>query len=173
MYRFRSQPNVQSNAAHATSSDFCEKLREDLQPLYLLAFLLIGNHTQAETCFVATVRDAVGATGVFKGWERSWIKRCLIINAIRMVFVGTAERCEQPDPWCEVDSDSEACRAINSLTGLMPPFLRFVFVMSVLERYSDHECALLLGRTPRSVAEARIHALWQFSGMGPSFAKLA
>ena len=173
MYRFRSKLNVQPNAAHARCSDFCEKLMEDLQPLYLLAFLLMGSHSQAEECFVATIGNAIGATGVFKGWERSWIKRCLIINAIRLVFVATAERYEQPDPWCEVDSDSEACSTINSLTRLMPPFLRFVFVMSVLERYSDHECALLLGRTPRSVAEARIHALWQFSGMGPSFAKLA
>jgi hypothetical protein len=173
MYRFRSQQNAQPNAAHATSSDFCEKLREDLQPLYLLAFLLIGNHAQAEKCFLATVGDAVGATGVFKGWERSWMKRCLIINAIRLVFAGTAERREQPDPWHDIDSDCGACCPINSLTRLTPPFLRFVFVMTVLERYSDHECALLLGRTPRGVAEARTRALCQFSGVGPAFAKLA
>jgi DNA-directed RNA polymerase specialized sigma24 family protein len=42
-------------------------------------------------------------------------------------------------------------------------FDRFVFVMSVLERYSEHECALLLGCTPPDVREARTRALQHIS----------
>ncbi len=36
---------------------------------------------------------------------------------------------------------------------------RFVFVMSVLEAYSDQECSLLLGCLRRDVADARIVAI--------------
>ena len=37
----------------------------------------------------------------------------------------------------------------------LPEFDRFVFVICVLERYSMLDCALLLGRSPREVNEAR------------------
>jgi hypothetical protein len=38
-------------------------------------------------------------------------------------------------------------------------FERFVFVLSVLERYSDQDCSLLLGCSRQDVREARIGAL--------------
>src|SRR5439155_20497922 len=41
------------------------------------------------------------------------------------------------------------------------PFERFVFVMSVLEQYSVHECAVLLGASRRNIITARICALQQ------------
>ena len=40
-------------------------------------------------------------------------------------------------------------------------FERFVVVMAVLERYSEHECALLLGCSRRQIEQARIRALAQ------------
>ena len=36
---------------------------------------------------------------------------------------------------------------------------RFVFVMSVLEHYSEHDCALLLGSSVAEVREAHTRAL--------------
>jgi hypothetical protein len=42
-------------------------------------------------------------------------------------------------------------------------FERFVFVMSVLERYSDYECALLLDCLVEDIHEARSHALQQIA----------
>src|SRR5258708_31900362 len=45
----------------------------------------------------------------------------------------------------------------------LPPFDRFVFVMSVLERYSARECALLLDCSPTDVLPARIRAFQQIS----------
>ena len=41
----------------------------------------------------------------------------------------------------------------------LEPFERFVFVMSVLERYSDKECALLLGCLALDVRQARANGL--------------
>ncbi len=41
------------------------------------------------------------------------------------------------------------------------PFERFVYVISILERYSDQDCSVLLGCARRDVLAARSHALQQ------------
>jgi DNA-directed RNA polymerase specialized sigma24 family protein len=41
----------------------------------------------------------------------------------------------------------------------LEPFERIVYVMTVLERYSDQDCSLLLGCARRDVLAARIRAL--------------
>jgi hypothetical protein len=41
---------------------------------------------------------------------------------------------------------------------------RLVFVMSVLEHYSEHNCALLLGWSVREIREARTRALEEMMG---------
>jgi len=134
-----------------------------MKPLYLLAFLLTGRHAVAERCFLATLDDCIRPNRVFKGWERSWSKRCLISNAIHLVFSGPAESGGKPDSWSGVDVESGECSGLNALTGLTPPLQRFVLVMSVLEKYSERECALLLRCALRDVAEARVHGLQQLS----------
>jgi hypothetical protein len=170
MNKFRPRQTGQSAPEYATCTDFCQNLLVDLQRLYLLALLLTGNETKAELCFVESLEDAISANGVFKGWERSWSKRCLILRAIRCIFHPTASTEKQAPP-----SDINIERRhypVNAVVGLTPPIQRFVFVISVLENYSEHECALLLGRTSREVREARIEALWQFSGQNPAYPAL-
>jgi len=56
-------------------------------------------------------------------------------------------------------SNAQAERA--EIAGIvdLPAFERFAVVMSVLERYSDQECSLLLGCTPGDAAAARTRAL--------------
>jgi hypothetical protein len=173
MYTSRSKQQAQVESRYATCSDFCENFADDLQPLYLLAFLLTGSHNEAEQCFVTTIDDAVTANGVFKGWERAWNRRCLIINAIRRVLSRPIESGWKRDAGCSLDGKSGGRYGINVVAGLSPPLQRFVFVMSVLERYSENECALLLGCGPRDVREARIDALWHLSGLNRPLAKIA
>jgi hypothetical protein len=156
---------------YATSSDFCRFLSTDLHPLYLLAFVLTGNHAAAERCFLATLEDSLRADRVFKGWEGTWSKRTLIINAIHLVFSERVESGGKPEFWSAVDFESPSSSTANALTRLAPPLLRFVFVMSVLERFSEHECALLLGRTFREVAAARVDALRQLPALQSAFGK--
>jgi hypothetical protein len=43
----------------------------------------------------------------------------------------------------------------------LEPFERFVYVMSVLERFSNLDCSVLLGCARREVIAARIRALQQ------------
>jgi DNA-directed RNA polymerase specialized sigma24 family protein len=47
---------------------------------------------------------------------------------------------------------------IDAVFGL-EDYERFVFVLSVLEHYSQHDCALLLGSSVPEVREAHIRAL--------------
>jgi hypothetical protein len=42
-------------------------------------------------------------------------------------------------------------------------FERFVFVLSVLERYTDQDCAVLLGRSGNDVREGRVGAFQQLT----------
>ena len=171
MYNSRHKQPEQFTPGYAKCSDFCGLLITDLRGLYLLAFVLTGSHAEAEQCFLATVGDTVRANCVFEGWERSWSKRCLIINAIRLVFSAPAARGWKLESWSTVDFESRGSSTANALSRLSPPLQRFVFVMSVLERYSVHECALLLGRTPRDVAGARIDAFRQLPSIETRFTK--
>jgi hypothetical protein len=171
MYRFRAKQNRLSTPEYATCSDLCKNLLDDLQSLYVLAFLLTGTHPEAEYCFVATVGDVLSAKCVFKGWERSWSRRCLVINAIHYVFALSTNGGGQTDRWFGINIGSERRSAFDALTILAPPLRRFVFVMSVLERYSDHECSLLLGCTRRDVLEARTHAMVHLSSLNPAHTK--
>ena len=47
-------------------------------------------------------------------------------------------------------------------------FEQFVFIMSVLKHYSDHDCALLLGCSIREIMEARGRAFWETGGLKPT-----
>jgi hypothetical protein len=48
-----------------------------------------------------------------------------------------------------------------ALVLALEPFERFVYVMSVLERYSDHDCSILLGCARLEVMATRIRAVQQ------------
>jgi DNA-directed RNA polymerase specialized sigma24 family protein len=54
---------------------------------------------------------------------------------------------------------------IDIILGL-EDFERFVFIMSVLERYSDHDCALLLGCSLQQFRQARTRAFRHIENSG-------
>jgi len=47
----------------------------------------------------------------------------------------------------------------------LEPFERFVYVMSVLERYSDHDCSILLECARLEVTAARIRSVQQLGSV--------
>jgi DNA-directed RNA polymerase specialized sigma24 family protein len=155
-------------ALYATSEDFCHLFADNVDSLYQLAFLLTGDHDIAQQCFVTGVEDSVHGNNVFKEWAHSWAKRTIIQLAIRAL---------QPKPFDpnsvegatadRVQGVPDRHDAIGRLLSL-GDFDRFVFVMSVFERYSEHECALLLGCTAQDVREAQTRALQQISAERPS-----
>jgi hypothetical protein len=148
---------------YASSDDFRQVFDEDMNSLYVLSFLLTADHDKAEQCFVSGVEDAVEGNPVFKEWARSWARRVIIVNAVRAI---------NPRPMEENGRSSSAPVSGNRKTPpvepveiaavfALEPFERFAYVMTVLERYSDLDCSLLLGCTRRDVVAARTRAFEQ------------
>jgi hypothetical protein len=146
---------------YATPVDFCNMFRNDTKRLYLLAFLLTTNHKESEQCFVSTVEKAFKEQAVFKEWARSWIKRTLIENAIEIVSPALPRNGQRRELWSAGQRETQKECEIDGVTKLAA-FERFVFVMSILERYSNWDCALLLGCSMIQVAQARMKALRRF-----------
>jgi hypothetical protein len=149
---------------YASSADFCRIFDEDMNDLYLLSFLLTADREKAEQCFVSGLEDAVESNPVFREWARSWARRAIIQNAVRAINPRPAERGARSHS-TSVDNHDKALPPqqqveIAGVLGL-EPFDRFVYVMTVLERYSDHECSLLLGCARRDVLAARTRGLQQ------------
>jgi len=160
----RQAKHITRGGAYADSNDFRHIFDENMSSLYLLAFLLTAHHEKAEQCFVSGLEDAVRGNPVFKEWAHSWARRVIIQNAVRLIK-------PRPDDGggrlrsALVDSDYKALLAerhaeLSAVLGL-EPFERIVYVVTVLEHYSDHECSLLLGCPRRDVLPARTRALEQ------------
>jgi hypothetical protein len=130
----------------------------DTSQLYLLAFLLTAIHTDAERCFVATVDAAFKEHAVFKGWARSWVKRTLIKNAIQIASPLSRRGTGKRDLWNAAQHGTPGDYEIDAVTRLAPPE-RFIFVMSVLERYAAWECSVLLRCDMKKVVQTRMRAL--------------
>jgi DNA-directed RNA polymerase specialized sigma24 family protein len=148
---------------YASSDDFRRVFDQDLNSLYLLSFLLTADREKAEQCFVSGLEDAIEGNPVFKEWARAWARRVIIVNAVRAI---------NPRPREENDGSSSASANSNGKTPpvervelaavlTLEPFERFVYVMTVLERYSDQDCSLLLGCARRDVVAARARAFKQ------------
>jgi DNA-directed RNA polymerase specialized sigma24 family protein len=185
MLRKNTNQRTQEVTEYATRSDFQEIFTEDMAGLHLLAFLLTADAKKAEQCFVAGLDESFRGNTVFRQWARSWSKRAIIKNAIKMI---------SPAPrriGLDVDAgpdEGEAGRIVSSSVGpgaarneslwnedapgtvliaaasRLDAFDRFVLVMTVLEDYSVRECAALLGCAAPQVAAAKARSL---AKMGP------
>src|SRR6266849_8174294 len=151
---------------YATCSDFCEVFRRNTTQLYLLAFLLTANHQEAQECFVGAMAKAFAERNVFKGWEESWSKRCLIEHAIGAIILQPGRRETRRDVWFQ-DEGEIRFRTLSDRVTQLKSTERFVFVTTVLEEYSAKETALLLDRTPESVYNLRIEALQRLAELNP------
>ena len=147
---------------YATSTDFARVFREDMDSLHLLSFLLTADHEKAEECFVSGLDDCAEGNNVFREWARSWARRAIIQNAVRMLAPRQEDPTWAPAPVDSVDyglgQTPEANAAITNILKLRD-FERFVFVLSFLERYSDQDCSLMLGCSRQDVREAKAQGL--------------
>jgi DNA-directed RNA polymerase specialized sigma24 family protein len=151
---------------YATVKDFRVVFADGLNDLYRLSFMLTGDHQKAQRCFLSAQEDCGKANRVFKEWAGSWARRTIIQSAIRelkprssieRLSSFTVHPCS-----CEFPGGGELQFALDAVLAL-DDLERFVFVMSVLERYSDHECALLLGCPHRQVEQIRSEAFAQLT----------
>lgn len=158
MFRAR-KLRKQQPSPYATRGDFCRIFEKDMNRLYLLSFVLTADEAIAEQCFVGGLHTAQEKNPVFKEWAEAWARRTIILNAIRMIRPRlTADATERLGRFA---ASAAAERAEIADIVKLPVFERFVLVMSVLEGYSDHECAVHLVCARGEIRAARTRALEQ------------
>lgn len=150
---------------YATCEDFIHVFHEDMDGLYQLSLLLAGDHERAEKCFVAGIENCVKENRVFREWARSWAKRVIVQNAIRELKPRPNLRTPPSAPVFLQSLDESALGEDFDvdLALRLGDFERFVFAMAVLEHYSHHECALLLGCSVLEIRESLRRALEQLA----------
>lgn len=159
----KSQTLREEAQQNKSSEDVSKALPKNLSGLYQLSLLLTGGHEKARHCFVAGIEEFVNENRAFNQWAHSWAKRIVIENAIREL------KPRQPS------AHSQSAETVFPCAGQLstPPggqfdleailaletFDRVVFVISVLEHYSEHECARFLECSVAEIREARTRAL--------------
>src|ERR1700719_2016646 len=155
---------------YASCADFGRIFDEDMKSLYLLSFLLTADHEKAEQCFVSGLDDAVEGNPVFMQWARSWARRAIIQNAVRVINPRPIEGSNHSISAFGAGNGEKNSNGKTLVTEQqveiaavleLEPFERFVYVMTVLERYSDQDCSLLLGCARQDVVAARSRAFEQ------------
>jgi len=159
--------------AYATARDFCSVFAAGLNDLYQLSFLVTGDHERAEYCLFAGLEDCVRANGVFKEWACCWAKRSIIQTAIRELKprsgITNSSSMTVPAYIGDLPRAESTHFTLDAVLAL-DDFERLVFVMSVLERYSDNDCALLLHCTRQQIRQARNRTLARLTESSPSVA---
>jgi hypothetical protein len=154
---------------YAAHEDFCRVFTENLKALYQLSYVLTLDGGKARQCFLGGFEDCLKTNHVGKDRAYSIGKLSLVRNAIR------ALRPQPPDADSSftnsVVSQESKLRVIrdghleiDSVLAL-EDFERFVFAMTVLERYSDDDSALLLGCSIGEIRAARLRALKEVANL--------
>jgi hypothetical protein len=143
---------------YATAVDFSRTFIKELQGLYLLSLLLTADSVKAEECLVSAIGECGDGTGVFMEWASSWARRAILKYAIHIIRPVP----EHSDSSPFIGRKGSAISAENNLFATifaLGAFERFVYVMSILERQSEQDCAILLRCSRRDVVIARVLAL--------------
>jgi DNA-directed RNA polymerase specialized sigma24 family protein len=147
---------------YISGKSFCNLFSDRMAEFYQLAFLLTADPTLTEECFIAALEDCISASNVSRDWAHTWARRAIVKNAVRIV-----KDCTLHGPSSQTDRDGG--EKIPNAAGFVRPefdailalpiFDRFVFVLSLLERFPAGEISSLLGRPIKEVLQARISAL--------------
>jgi len=129
----------------------CGAFKRDMTSLFMLSLMLTADEDLAETCLVSSLDDCM----TMKFSVNEWARCVLVKNAVELVRpilnVGV------PTMTCSANI-KPTLRAVMRLKS----FERFVFVLTILEGYSDRECSLLLRSSSRHVMATKVQALENF-----------
>jgi hypothetical protein len=143
---------------YAAAADFYSIYNEEAYSLLSLSILLTANMLKAEECFIRGLEQSLGETHVFLDQVRRWARRDIIKQAIQLINPGNRQAREECSSSVEFPENAEMSNLVAAIVTLHP-FERFVFVMTVIERQSDQDCALLLKCSRRDIVAARALAL--------------
>jgi hypothetical protein len=145
-------------ATYATGIDVCSILTDEMQNLYLLAFLLTADLDKARQCFVSGIGECEENIDVFMAWAQAAARRAILKRAIWMIMPAPERADDFSLAFLKGSAASGRTNFFDAIVGLNA-FERFVYVMSVLERQSDDDCSTLLRCSRRDVIIARTLAL--------------
>jgi hypothetical protein len=148
---------------YATSGDFCRIYVEQMNSLYLLSLLLTADPQKAEQCFLSGFEECMSNNSVFRERIQLWARRSIILHAIRLLCPRPSDENESNEARLsplnrKVPAELQAYPNFARIVGLNS-FERFIFITSILEKYSVYECSLLLGCLRRDVINARTDAV--------------
>ena len=145
----------------STTTDCYRFFAEEMDSLYWLAFLLTADNNMAERCFVGGLGECVDQTHVSAERARSWARRAIIEDAIRIIRPVPENSASE----CFVEAKSPTNVGVRNPFAFivsLRAFERFVFVMSILEGHSDEDCQSLLRCTRQELVMARKSSLKHF-----------
>ena len=152
---------VSERCEYASKEEFVSAFECERAGLQRLAQLLTTNSEAAKLCLIRAFQECVASSSVSKEWVLNWARRVVIRSAIGLFmdpggqsFVSTNDDADRGLFAFFPDDSLGAIAEPESILAL-PEFERLVFVICVLERYSIHDCALLLGKSPREINEVR------------------
>jgi hypothetical protein len=154
-----------SKVRYATAADFLEIFNCEMHSLYLLSLLLTADTKIAERCFVSGLEECIHGMDSFLDWARQWARRSIVKHAIRLIMPAQEVFDRSPSScikWPAAQGTNNTIRVLLNLNALE----RFAFVMSLLERQSDQDCALMLGCRQRDFEAARGRAIRSLSDSG-------
>jgi hypothetical protein len=151
---------------HATATDHYRIFFEEMGSLYWLAFLLTAHSEMADQCFAGGLGTCIERTDVLIGQARSWARRAIIKEAIR-IFKPDPEKGKKEFVASKPQTagDSNPFAFIVSLCA----FERFVFVLSVLEGLPDLDCQNLLSCSWENIVTTRRVATKFFGATNTGF----
>jgi hypothetical protein len=159
----QAQDQCETNVGGTAVMDKCQFLVSHMEQYYSLALLLTGSEVDAESCFVhalnAWSKACPNLVPIVEEVANQRIKRVVVDCALR---VCDPLLCDLPREFAlETRGEKLASHRSPWLGAILQlgTFERFVFVLSVLESYSDAECANLLHCRLEDVAESRVQAL--------------
>jgi DNA-directed RNA polymerase specialized sigma24 family protein len=142
---------------YATASEFCQIFSKNMEALYTLALALTADKATAEHCLLMALEECKKTATVFRQWAHSWSRLAVIESAIRLVRPSANDVAEQPSEAMDEVIEKSQSAAVH--VSKLRAFDRFTFVLSVLDRYSVRDCAILLKCRPQEVKKARQRAI--------------
>jgi hypothetical protein len=146
---------------YATASEFCQIFSKNMEALYTLALALTGDKAAAEQCLMLALEECKKTASVFKQWAHSWSRLAVIESAIRLVRPSANDVAGAVSVVSEEVIEKSGPAAVH--VSKMRAFDRFTFVLTVLDRYSVRDCAILLKCRPQEIKRARQRAMEYFA----------
>lgn len=150
---------------YATAEEFESLFESKREPLLRLALLLTASSEKAEQSLSFAMRDCRLNGSVAPDWILTWARRAIVRNAIQLVFPPVSASATQT---LNDDGHDGKLLGISAAISIrvdlpsivkLPDFERLVYVITVLERSSIQDCALLLARSPKEIRDAQKRAI--------------